>query len=106
VNAKFASDPAYLNTLKQWRTSLLRATRTMLVFDGGMGTEAEVALARSFRCQIIPVPENPGDLATRLLQDADVEQHLRKVDPGYWSKATSGSVTAQDIIDCVIKSFQ
>lgn len=90
VNASFASDPAHLDTLKQWRATLLRATRTMLVFDGGMGTEAEVALARNFRCQIIPVPERPGDLSTRLLQEADIEQHLRTIDPAYLSKATSG----------------
>ena len=106
VNANFASDPAYLDTLKKWRASLLRATHTMLVFNGGMGTEAEVALARHFRCQIIPVPETSSDLAARLLQDTDIEQHLRKIDPGYLSKATSRSLTAQDIVDCIIKSFQ
>jgi len=106
VNHKFASDPAYLDTLKQWRASLLRATRTMLVFDGGMGTEAEVALARDFRCHIIPVPEKSGDFAARLLQEAEIEQLLRTIDPGYLSKATSGSLTSQDVVDCIIRSFQ
>jgi hypothetical protein len=106
VNAAFANDKAYLDTLKQWRATLLRATRTMLVWDGKMGTNAEVELARSYDCLIIPVPGAPDGLATRLLADDAIREKLRSIDPDYLDAALKGPPTARQIVKCVTKSLR
>lgn len=105
VNPAFANNRALLDMLKQWRGSLLRATHTVLAFDGGMGTETEVELARALGCHIVPVPDAAGGLAERLLGDADIRQQLDKIDPSYGPKASSRTLTALDIVECIKRSF-
>ncbi|MDQ3816065.1 MAG: SIR2 family protein [Acidobacteriota bacterium] len=101
-NPSFANDPTLLNTLKQWRASLARAAHSIVVFDGGMGTNAEIELAREMGCVIIPVPGRPKGTASRLLADSDITNRL---DPNYIAAASSGMVTAGDIIACLRATF-
>jgi hypothetical protein len=98
----FANDRALLGILKQWRASLARAAHAVVVFDGRMGTDAEVEVAREMGCIIIPVPGALGGTGNRLLADTAISSRL---DPNYLSAARSGKVTATDIIGCLRAAF-
>lgn len=105
VDPSMANNVALLPTLKSWRASLFRAAHIVIVFDGGIGTAAEVEVAREMRCRIIPVPTVPGDLAAKLLADTEIRQYLDSLDPNYAVKSSAGPVTAQEIASLVQKSL-
>lgn len=101
-NPSFSSDPSLLPVLKDWRAPMLRQAHSILVFDGGMGTAAEVEIALELGCCIIPVPESASGLAIRLLDDAKIESELNRRAPGFASKARSLKLTAVDVVDCLL----
>ncbi|MFP2906145.1 SIR2 family protein [Pyxidicoccus sp. 3LFB2] len=101
-NPKFSNDVSLLGPLKQWRASLMRAAHTVVVFDGGMGTDAEVELARSLGCIIVPVPNAPDGTAARLLRDAKIQEALP---PDYVASAKVRSPAAEEVVDCVLGTF-
>ena len=81
----------------------MRKAHTVLVFDGGMGTKAEVEIAQELGCRIIPVPEEPEGLAARLLRsDKMLKDALSARSPGFVAKAEKLQLTAQDVIECAI----
>lgn len=55
-----SNDPAMLSTLKAWRADLIKATRLVVAFDGGMGTRAEVDVALAQGVHVLPVPRSEG----------------------------------------------
>lgn len=82
---------------------MLRKAHTVLVFDGGMGTEAEVEIAQELGCRIIPVPEKPEGLAIKLLRsDKMLRDTLNARSPGFVTKAEEFQLTAQDVIECAL----
>ncbi len=101
-NPAFANDDAFLGQLKQWRASLLRATHTMVVFDGRKGTKAEVEVARTLGCTIVPVPGAQDGLAAHLLKDAGIRNALS---PRYVSAASTKRPSAEDVVDCIQRTF-
>jgi hypothetical protein len=98
----FANNASLLGTLKQWRVSLARAAHSIIVFDGGMGTDTEVEVARELGCIIVPVMGTTNGTGNRLLNDPEVVQRL---DANYVSTAKSGKATAKDIVDCLLETF-
>lgn len=107
-NPAFANSKAHLGVLQQWRSGLMRSAKIVLVFDGGIGTKTEVALAKQLGCVIVPVPgsrrppgkaNNDSILARDLLLDREISKKLPK---SYLSKAKTG-VNADDVIECVKK---
>ncbi len=62
ANPNFSNDRSLLPILMEWRSPLLRSAQIVVVYDGGMGTEEEVRVARELGCRILPVPEKKGDL--------------------------------------------
>lgn len=99
-NQRFEDDRSLLGTLKKWRASLFRAAHIVIVFDGGMGTEAEIDVATEMDCRIVPVPV-PGredGLAHKLLEHSPITKRLGD---DYLRLAKSGEVSAKDIVDCV-----
>jgi predicted Rossmann-fold nucleotide-binding protein len=102
-NESFSNDSTLLPMLKDLRRPMLRKAHTVLVFDGGMGTEAEVEIAQELGCRIIPVPKKPEGLAARLLRsDKMLKNALDARSPGFVAKAEKFQLTAQDVIECVL----
>lgn len=101
-NPALSNDPNLLPLLKEWRGPMLRQAHSLLVFDGGMGTEAEVEIARELGCDIIPVPESVSGSAMKLLEDAQIVRDLERRAPGFVAKAQGVSLTATDVVDCLL----
>ena len=97
-NPSFANNRAYLSTLKKWRASLFRAAHIAIVFDGGMGTGAELEVAREMDCCIVPVPVSLNDLAYKLLADSKIAQ---KLPSKFLTAAQAVALTAGDVLDCI-----
>lgn len=103
ANPRFSNNRALLPALREWRAPLMRSAQVVIVYHGGMGTEAEVELAKDVGCRILPVPECKGDLPMRLLEDPAISKALADLDPAYIEKARSHSVTPEDVVECVMK---
>lgn len=84
---------------------MLRKAHTVLVFDGGMGTQAEVEIAQELGCRIIPVPETSGGLAERLLSSGEMRSALHSRSPNFLAKAEKLELTAQDVIGCILEEL-
>jgi hypothetical protein len=67
-----AGDPSLIPRLKEWRASMLRTAHTVLAFDGGMGTRAEVELAADLGCRVILVPERPDGSSMAMLKVPEI----------------------------------
>ncbi|MBK6687926.1 MAG: SIR2 family protein [Deltaproteobacteria bacterium] len=106
IRPAFSNDRSLLDDLKRYRGGLFAAARTMVVFDGGMGTAAELEVARAHRCQIVPVPIQRKGLAALQLDEPGVAGLLQKIDPAYLEKARSGRVSAADVVRCVEASLK
>lgn len=105
VDPSLANNPALLPVLKAWRASLFRAARTVVVFDGGMGTQAEVDVARALRCNIIPVYSAPNGLAATLLGDPSIRASLDALDASYAPKALSGTAGITEAMSIIEASL-
>ncbi|MDD2497860.1 MAG: SIR2 family protein [Desulfitobacteriaceae bacterium] len=103
VNPDFSDNPNLLTELKNWRSRLLNATQVVIAFDGGMGTKAELEVARDLRCKIIPVPTEENDFIKEMLKDDYIINYLKEVDPEYLEKLKGFNVTAEDVVSCVDK---
>lgn len=102
ANPNFSNDKSLLPVLKEWRYPLIRSTQIMVVFNGGMGTEAEVAAALDLGCKIIPVPLHEGDLPTILLdQNQRIKDDLNSINKAYLNKASKFRVKPKDVMECI-----
>lgn len=99
ANPNFSNKKSLLATLKEWRFPLLRSTQIMVVYNGGMGTEAEIEVAEELGCMIIPVPQRKEDLPFRLLKK---NKNIKKlVGKDYRRKALSLKVKPKDVMKCI-----
>lgn len=106
ANESFSNDSTLLPMLKDLRRPMLRKAHTIVVFDGGMGTEAEIEIAQELGCRIIPVPESHEGLAARLLRsDQMLRDALNACSPDFVAKAQNLQLSAQDVIDCVLSEL-
>jgi hypothetical protein len=103
ANPRFSNDRALLPALREWRAPLMRSAQVVIVYHGGMGTEAEVELAKDVGCRILPVPEREGDLPSRLLEDSRIGAALEAWDPAYVDRARRRCVSPEDVSACVMK---
>lgn len=103
ANPSFSNDRALLPALREWRAPLLRSAQVVIVYDGGMGTETEVELAKDVACRILPVPRRSGDLPSRLLDDPTISEALEALDPIYLEKARRNCVSPEDVVVCAMK---
>jgi dihydrofolate reductase len=105
ANPTFSGDPSLIPLLKRWRAPLFRSTHVLVVFDGAMGTKAEVEVARDLGCRIIPVALRKEGLAYELLNEPSGEPSLiaQDLEPRYLAKLGTGELTAKDIMRCICK---
>lgn len=104
-NPSFSNDHRLLPILKEWRSSVLRQAHSVLAFDGEMGTQAEIELAKELGCHIVPVPLSSSGSALSLLQDPQINVLLEKHSPGYVAKAQAQKLKASDIVDCLLSDM-
>ena len=87
ANASFSNDRNLLPLLRDERMTLFLSTRLFVVFNGGMGTEAEIEVAKEKNCNILPAVTKEDDykagtLIYRLINDKACKCSLDKV-PDY-----------------------
>jgi hypothetical protein len=104
-NPRFSNDPQLLPVLKELRSSVLRQAHSALAFDGGMGTQAEVDLAKELGRYIVHVPLTATGSAHSLLADAQIAKELEKRSPGYVTKAEALNLSASDITECLLSDM-
>lgn len=98
ANAKFANDASLLPLLKQWRTSLLKATHLMIAFDGGMGTVAEIEVALDMGCIVIPFFKDEGKDTWRQVENKLIDDRLSSYDSDFISKVKKKDVDYKDVL--------
>lgn len=107
ANPSFSNDKALLPELKNYRARLMSSTQVVVVYSGGMGTEAEIEVARNMNCKLIPVvhsKENLDDMVIRkLLEDPLTMERLKATDVEYYNKLLEGNISAEDVMSCVKK---
>lgn len=110
ANPKFSNDEKLLPDLKKSRAKLMNATQVVVAFNGGMGSEAEIEVAKGRNCRIIPVALCKNDLQNKvikkLLDDLGIMAHLKEIDHEYYEKLVVGSVSAEDILLCIKKMLE
>lgn len=107
ANPKYSNDPSLLPEFKQYRAKLMNATQVAVIFNGGIGTEAEYEVASERNCKILPVIVKPEErdsvLMRKVLQDQAVMNRMKQTDADYYAKLTTGTVSSEDIIRCLGK---
>jgi hypothetical protein len=101
ANPNFSNNINLIPILKEWRSPLLRSAQVILAFDGGIGTRAEIEVAKELGCKIIPVPKSSKGLALDLIKDPDIERELQQTCPTYLVSAQQNKITANGVIECV-----
>ncbi len=107
ANEKYSNDPKLLGELKKYRAKLFNSTQVVVVFNGGMGTEAEVEVALNQNCKIIPIiltaEDRNSDVMKKILKNELVMDQIQKLDKEYYDKIIKNEVTVEDIYRCLIK---
>jgi hypothetical protein len=101
ANSSFSNDESLVPEFKKWRAKLFQSTQLVVVFDGGMGTKAELEIAMESNCAILPVPNAKSEFIQSLISDTRIINRLNEFDKTYVSKMQTGSVTIEDIIKCI-----
>jgi hypothetical protein len=101
ADASLSNDLAMLSALKTWRADLIKATRLVVAFDGGMGTQAEVDVALAQGVYVLPVPRTDGGSASELLASLKLEDRLPPVVGDYYERAEALKLTAGDVVAAV-----
>lgn len=97
INKDFSNRIDLLPVLKQWRNPIFRNCQIIVVFNGGLGTEAELELANQFNTFILPIPLKKNDLAYKILVN-----NKDKIDSNYFDKAIKCDLVVSDVI-CYIE---
>ena len=107
ANPSFSNDVTLLHDLKKCRAKLMSSTQVVVAFNGGIGTEAEIEVAKNMNCKIVPVVTSKENLDNsvikKLLEDTEIVERLKEIDVEYYEKLLLGSVSAEDVMKCVKK---
>lgn len=98
INKDFSNKIELLPVLKKWRNPIFRKTQIVIVFDGGLGTKAELELANQYNNFIVPIPLNKCGLAYETLLD-----QKGKIDSTYFTIASECKLTVKDVINYINK---
>ncbi|WP_320927829.1 SIR2 family protein [Hungatella sp.] len=87
VDPSYSDKPELIPSLKRERTPLFRATQLFICFPGGMGTLAELEIAVSRHCKILPVIIRDSDYGNKVIQfilsDCNIMNNLELCCPDY-----------------------
>lgn len=100
-----SGDPSLMPRLKEWRASLLRTAHTILAFDGGMGTRAEVELAADLGCRVILVPEQPNGSSMAMLKSPEIAASAEPSASQILSQPPGWVPQASDVVSWVLGSL-
>jgi len=101
INKDFSNRLDLLPVLKQWRNPIFRNCQIIIVFNGGLGTEAELELANQFNTFILPVPLKDNDLAHKTLVS-----NKDKLDSNYYKKAIKCELVVGDVISYIVHKLK
>ena len=101
ADPRLSGDPSLMPRLKEWRAPMLRKVHTVLAFDGGMGTRAEVELAVELGCRLVLVQESPDGSSAKLLQTPQIAASSDSLDCSNTDKTPS----ARKIVETVLASM-
>ena len=101
INKDFSNKKELIPTLKRWRNPIFRNCQLIIVFDGKLGTKAEIELAEQFRTFILPIPLENDDLAFKILQN-----NKDTIDSDYYKKAIECELEVSDVINFIKKIFK
>lgn len=109
ANPRYANDPMLLLQLKQARSTLMCSTRLVVLFAGGMGTQAEIEVAKDCGCQILPIIEFENDYYSEPIKYAlEIESNnnmLKNKFPQYWSCLLNKNITPMELVFAAIKGL-
>lgn len=97
-NPGFSDNPSLLGTLKKWRASLFKAAQFVVVYDGGMGTQAEVEIALEMGCRIIPALGSDHPFGKWLIENQRIKEQLT---PDFIDCLGKGKPTPQQILNFI-----
>jgi predicted Rossmann-fold nucleotide-binding protein len=106
ANSAFGNDLSFLPMLKQWRILLFKCAHVVVVFDGGMGTKAEVEVARYLGCLIIPFSKERNGLVNELMTYPDIIEKLNLISPHYVEKFNKDILIIEDVYETIVKAFK
>lgn len=107
ANKRYSNDPQLIPDLKKCRTKLLNSTQILVVFKGGIGTQAEIEVAIKQNCTIIPViiqKEDRGNNAIKMILDNTVNMEILKHKARkYYDKLMNENsiVTMEEVERCI-----
>lgn len=101
INKDFSNKKELIPILKKWRNPIFRNCQLIIVFDGKLGTKAELELAEQFRTYILPIPLKKDDLAFKILQN-----NKDTIDSEYYKKAIECKLEVSDVINFIKKIFK
>ena len=104
INKDFSNKIELLPVLKKWRNPIFQKSQIVIVFDGGIGTKAEIELAGQFNGFILPIPLKKDGLAFEIL--IDNKDKLDEIDSDYYTKAFEMKLTVQDVIKFINKILE
>lgn len=107
ADSRLSNDSSLLPELRNWRRDLLKRTNTLLAFDGGIGTKAEVDLAIDLGCNIIPIPTDKDGSASELIEISTIADNVKRLSPEYFAKLKAReALAAEDVVNCVRTALQ
>jgi hypothetical protein len=108
ADPQFSNDRQLLPMLKKWRAKLMQAASIVIAIDGGMGTRAELDVARERGCRVLPVSFGPGAAREVLNEDSNVTRWLQGLglDATCLARASEGRATAADVSRIIGRAFR
>ncbi len=107
VNPKYSNDVSLLPKLKSARMNLFANTKLFVVFRGGMGTKAEVEVAKSMNCLILVAIQNKEDyddkLISALIEDDYCVKCMKNAEEYYNILKNKKVPSIQNLVDATRK---
>lgn len=110
ANKKYSDNPILIPDLKRCRVKLLNSAQVVVVFGGGIGTEAEVELAIKQNCYLIPVIAEKEDRNNKALvsifNNNENMENIKMKAPEYYKKLLDKeAVTSMEEVNQCIMSL-
>lgn len=100
-----SDDQSLMPILKEWRAPMLRTTHTVLAFDGGMGTRAEVELAAELGCRLVLVPGEKNGSSRDFLGNPEISSSVGSSSEEILEKPDDWIPDATRIVDWILESL-
>ena len=107
IDKKYSDDPSLIPDLKRHRFNLLNSARVVIVFSGGIGTEAEVEVAFKQNCEVIPVilakSDRDNQAIKKVFDNVGNMEKIKDKDENYYKRLMDKNdvVTIEEVMICI-----